>query len=83
MASGTIGGVGQADDINFSQGPEPSCSPVALPTCTDPFLGRGAENPTLIPVVTLLPESSATPRAPGTTSSTVTGGSTSTTQSTR
>ncbi len=41
MASGTIGGTPQADDIDFAGTPpgsanEPSCSPVALPGCTDP-----------------------------------------------
>ena len=65
MASGTIGGEGQADDINFSQGPEPSCFPVPAPNCTDPFLGRGSENPTLIPVFTLLPESKRYPARVG------------------
>jgi subtilase family protein/VCBS repeat protein len=38
MASGTIGGVPQADDVNFASaagGPEPSCSPVPVPGCTD------------------------------------------------
>ncbi len=29
---------GQADDVNFAAQPEPSCAPVALPTCTDPNL---------------------------------------------
>jgi hypothetical protein len=54
MASGTIGGQSQADDVNFSQSPEPSCSTAPLPTCTDPFLGRGTEDvahATLLPVV--------------------------------
>src|SRR4051794_238634 len=39
MASGTISGTSQADDINFAspQGePEPSCSPTPVPGCTDP-----------------------------------------------
>jgi hypothetical protein len=39
MASGAIGGVPQADDVNFASaagGPEPSCSPVPAPGCTDP-----------------------------------------------
>src|SRR5947209_4750418 len=27
---------GQADDVNFSQQPEPSCKPAPTPTCTDP-----------------------------------------------
>jgi hypothetical protein len=29
---------GQADDVNFSAQPEPSCNPVPTPTCTDPNL---------------------------------------------
>jgi hypothetical protein len=36
MASGTVGGEGQSDDVNFAQQPEPSCTPLATPTCTDP-----------------------------------------------
>jgi hypothetical protein len=41
IASGSIDGAGMADDINFAgtpplTGPEPSCSPVPLPGCTDP-----------------------------------------------
>jgi hypothetical protein len=58
MASGTIGGQSQADDVNFSQSPEPSCSTAPLPTCTDPFLGRGTEDaahllmPVVSPIVT-------------------------------
>jgi hypothetical protein len=40
MATGAIGGVSQADDINFAgsppQGAEPSCSPAPAPGCTDP-----------------------------------------------
>jgi hypothetical protein len=27
---------GQTDDVNFAQGPEPSCQPAPTPTCTDP-----------------------------------------------
>jgi hypothetical protein len=65
MASGTIAGQAQADDVNFSQSPEPSCSPVPSATCTDPFLGRGIETPTLIPVVTLLPQSKRYPARAG------------------
>lgn len=30
--------IGHADDVSFAAQPEPSCSPVALPTCTDPNL---------------------------------------------
>ncbi|MGH2982356.1 MAG: FG-GAP repeat domain-containing protein, partial [Solirubrobacterales bacterium] len=39
MASGTIGGLLQADDVNFADGLTPdlaSCSPLPLPGCTDP-----------------------------------------------
>jgi hypothetical protein len=41
MASGTIGGQSQPDDVNFAGSPagsgnEPSCSPAPLPGCTDP-----------------------------------------------
>jgi hypothetical protein len=41
MASGTIAGQGQADDVDFAGTPagsanEPSCSPVPAPGCTDP-----------------------------------------------
>jgi len=53
MASGTIGGQTQADDVDFSLDPEPSCTLNLTASCTDPFLGRGVENPTLLPVVTL------------------------------
>ncbi|MGI9019188.1 MAG: S8 family serine peptidase, partial [Solirubrobacterales bacterium] len=65
MASGTIGGQGLSDDVNFSAPLEPSCHPVPAPTCTDPFLGRGTENPTLLPVVTLLPQSKRYPARAG------------------
>lgn len=39
MASGAIDGVPQVDDVNFASaagGPEPSCSPIPAPGCTDP-----------------------------------------------
>jgi hypothetical protein len=41
MASGTINGTSQADDVDFAGTPagsnnEPSCSPVPAPNCTDP-----------------------------------------------
>jgi hypothetical protein len=67
MASGTIGGRGLADDVDFSQDPEPSCesTPVPLPTCTDPFLGRGLETPSLLPVVSLVPTSRRYPARGG------------------
>jgi len=42
LASGTIGGVAQADDVDFAGAPpgsanEPSCSPAPLPDCTSPY----------------------------------------------
>lgn len=36
MASGSIDGRSQADDVNFAGSPEPTCSPKPTPTCTDP-----------------------------------------------
>jgi hypothetical protein len=45
MASGAIGGVPQADDVNFASAvgdPEPSCSPGPAPGCTDPGGPGGA-----------------------------------------
>ena len=46
LASGTLNGVPQADDIDFAGSPagsanEPSCSPTPLPDCTSPY---GAAN---------------------------------------
>ena len=38
MASGTIGDQTQADDVNFANDPEPSCSVLKVSTCTDPNL---------------------------------------------
>ena len=42
LASGTYGGTGQVDDVNFAGAPagsgnEPSCSPTPLPDCTSPY----------------------------------------------
>jgi hypothetical protein len=34
MASGTVGGTGEADDVDFMPGAEPACNPVPLPGCT-------------------------------------------------
>ena len=45
MASGIVDGRPQADDINFASGlggPEPSCSPIPAPGCTDPGGAAGA-----------------------------------------
>ncbi len=36
MATGTIDGVSQTDDINFAPQPEAACYPLAPPGCTDP-----------------------------------------------
>lgn len=36
MASGVVNGDQMADDVNFAEQPEPSCSPAPLPGCTDP-----------------------------------------------
>ena len=58
MASGSVGGTPQADDVNFAQTPngvstELSCGsgPLVNPVCTDPFLAapttRGVGTPTL------------------------------------
>jgi hypothetical protein len=41
MASGTAGGQGMADDINFATQPEPSCFPAPAPSCTNPMLLPG------------------------------------------
>ena len=42
LASGTVGGMPQADDVDFAGSPpgsgnEPSCSPTPLPDCTSPY----------------------------------------------
>jgi hypothetical protein len=55
MASGTINSVLQADDINFATQPEPSCTPVPLPGCTDKnrlFADVNANRPVPSPLVT-------------------------------
>ncbi|HZU60024.1 MAG TPA: S8 family serine peptidase, partial [Solirubrobacteraceae bacterium] len=43
-ASADLGTGGQADDVNFAQQPEPSCSSAPSPTCTDPNLNFGTFN---------------------------------------
>jgi len=65
MASGTVGGDGLADDVDFSQDPEPSCHPAPAPACTDPFLGRGVEDLTLLPVASLVPTTKRYPARGG------------------
>ncbi len=64
MASGTIGGVGQADDVDFSQDPEPSCSTAPAPTCTDPFIGRGTESLLGVPLIPVVNPIATTKRYP-------------------
>ncbi|MEA2272995.1 MAG: hypothetical protein QOI98_1703, partial [Solirubrobacteraceae bacterium] len=51
MASGTVGGTAQADDINFAFSPEPSCTPAPLPTCTDPNLNAPGNIAVVSPLV--------------------------------
>ncbi|MEA2526977.1 MAG: hypothetical protein QOF73_4204 [Thermomicrobiales bacterium] len=65
MASGTLAGTPLSDDVDFSQDPEPSCAAALTPVCTDPFMGRGIEIPTLIPLVTLIPTSKRYPARGG------------------
>ncbi len=36
LASGEVGGTQQSDDVSFTEGPEPGCSPAPAPGCTDP-----------------------------------------------
>ena len=51
LASGTVDGVPQADDVDFAGSPagsanEPSCSPTPLPDCTSPYgAGERAARP--------------------------------------
>jgi hypothetical protein len=73
MASGTIDGTGQADDVNFFKGPllspEPDCTP-PVAGCTDPYttaniLGLNTVRPVVppAPLGTLLPSRSYPARA--------------------
>jgi Subtilase family len=53
MASGSIDGTGQVDDVNFATEPEPSCSPAPSPGCTDPnrlFADVEANRPVVSPL---------------------------------
>src|SRR5205807_9778738 len=54
MASGSIEGTSQADDVNFATQPEPSCTP-PTPGCTDPnalFADTTANRPEPSPIAT-------------------------------
>jgi hypothetical protein len=52
MASGTIDGAAQADDVNFAQQPEPSCAQARVPTCTDPNLNAPYDSAVVSPLAT-------------------------------
>jgi hypothetical protein len=52
MASGRIDGAAQADDVNFAQQPEPSCTQAQVPTCTDPNLNAPYDSALVSPVAT-------------------------------
>ncbi len=52
MASGRIDGTAQADDVNFAQQPEPSCTQALVPTCTDPNLNAPYDSAVPSPLVT-------------------------------
>ena len=39
-----------ADDVNFAFQPEPSCTPAAAPTCTDPYLGAPGNHAVVSPL---------------------------------
>jgi hypothetical protein len=64
MATGTINGTEMADDVNFATEPEPSCTPVAAPGCTDPNR-LTAEAVANRPVVSPLAESKSYPARAG------------------
>jgi hypothetical protein len=52
MASGQVDGRQLADDVNFAFQPEPSCTPLATPACTDPYLGAPGNHAVVSPVAT-------------------------------
>ncbi len=55
MASGSIDGALQADDVNFASQPETSCHPFPAPGCTDKnrlFADVNANRPVVSPLVT-------------------------------
>ncbi|MDQ1703065.1 MAG: hypothetical protein QOF57_2317, partial [Frankiaceae bacterium] len=52
MASGTVDGKPVADDVNFANQPEPSCTPTPAPGCTDPYLGAPGNYAAASPLAT-------------------------------
>jgi hypothetical protein len=64
MASGTVSGTAQADDVSFTTQPEPSCAPVATTGCTDPNL-LFADVQANRPVVSPLAETKSYPARKG------------------
>ena len=48
MASGTLDGILQADDVSFTTGAEPRCTPATV-RCTSPFIGAGLQTDTRAP----------------------------------
>ena len=52
MASGRIDGTAQADDVNFANQPEPSCTQALVPTCTDPNLNAPYDSAVPSPLAT-------------------------------
>ena len=53
MATGSINGTEQVDDVNFATEPEPSCNPAPTPGCTDPnrlFADVNANRPVVSPL---------------------------------
>src|SRR5262249_50572181 len=64
MGTATIDGTEQADDVNFADEPEPSCSPAPTPGCTDPNR-LDAEVAANRPVVSPLAETRSYPAQKG------------------
>jgi hypothetical protein len=55
MASGTLQGVEQVDDLNFATQPEAACHPLPTPGCTDPnrlSADAAANRPVISPLAT-------------------------------
>jgi hypothetical protein len=61
MGTGSIGGAGQADDVDFATKPETSCTQLRVASCTDP--NRNA--PTSDVVVSILPTTKRYPARKG------------------